>query len=301
MGIGDVHAVEGVTDCYYVDTGMFEEPELGAVYIYDTERPAIIDTGLGTNYGNILNGLEELGIGPSDLEAILLTHIHLDHAGGAGFLVEETDADVYVHTSGKQFIVDPGSLWEGTKGAVGEQIEFYVEPKPIPEERIETVEDGDVIDLGNRALDVHHVPGHAFHQVLFHDRDAAAVFAADAAGIYVPTLGSVIETSPPPGFDLEEVIEDANAIDGLDPATICYAHFGPAASDGRIEEYVGAITGWVEAVKRKRRELEDDDAVIEYFTESADVIGVWNDTKATAEVSMNVRGVFNYLDEKQGV
>ena len=299
MGIGDVHAVEGVTDCYYVDTGMFEEPELGAVYIYDTDRPAIIDTGLGTNYENILNGLEELGIAPADLEAILLTHIHLDHAGGAGFLIEETDADVYVHTSGKQFIVDPESLWEGTKGAVGHQIEFYVEPKPVPENRITTVEDGESIDLGDTTLDVHHAPGHAFHQVMFHDADNQTVFAADAAGVYVPQLDSVIETSPPPGFDLEAVLEDANAIDALDPETICYSHFGSIAADGRIEEYIESITEWVEAVERKREELEDDDAVIEYFTENADVIGVWNDTKATGEVSMNVRGVFHYLDEKR--
>ncbi len=297
MGIGDVHAVEGITDCYYVDTGMFSEPEFGSVYIYDTDTPTIIDTGLGTNYENILDGLEELGIEPSELESILLTHIHLDHAGGAGFLVEETDTDVYVHTSGKQFIVDPSSLWEGTKQAVGDQLEFYLEPKPIPEDRIKTVEDGDTIDLGAKTLAVHHAPGHAFHQVMFHDSTDDAVFAADAAGIYLPRLDSVIVTSPPPGFDLERVIADANAIDGLDPETICYAHFGPVNAKGRIEEYVEVITEWVEAVEQKRKEMGDDDAVVEYFIEQSELTEIWNETKATAEVEMNVRGVFHYLDE----
>jgi glyoxylase-like metal-dependent hydrolase (beta-lactamase superfamily II) len=297
MGIGDVHSVEGVPDCYCVDTGMFDEPEFGAVYIYDTDRPAIIDTGVGTNYENVLEGLREVGIEPDELESILLTHIHLDHAGGAGFLVEETDADVYVHESGKQFITDPGGLWEGTKEAVGDQIVFYTEPEPVPEGRIETFEDGDAIDLGGATLDVHRAPGHAFHQVMFHDADAAAVFAADAAGIYVPTLDAVTVTSPPPGFDLEAVVADARAIEELDPETICYAHFGPAPLDDRIDEYVEAITEWVEAVEEKRAELGDDEAVIEHFIEESELTEVWNETKAPAEISMNVRGVFHYLDD----
>jgi glyoxylase-like metal-dependent hydrolase (beta-lactamase superfamily II) len=297
MGIGDVHAVAGVPDCYYVDTGMFDEPELGSVYIYDTDRPAIIDTGLGTNHENIIDGLREVGIEPADLESILLTHVHLDHAGGAGFLVEKTGADVHVHESGAQFITDPEGIWEGTKQAVGDQMMFYTEPKPVPEDRLETFEAGATLDLGGATLDVHRAPGHAFHQVLFHDADAEAVFAADAAGVYVPALDSAQVTSPPPGFDLEDVVADARAIDALDPETICYAHFGPVPADDRIDEYVEAITEWVDAIERKREELGDDEAVIEHFIDEADITDVWNETKATAEVSMNVRGVFHYLDE----
>lgn len=298
MGIGDIYAVDAVPNCYYVDTGMYGTTGYGAVYIYDTERPAIVDTGIGTNYEYILEALEEVDIAPSELESMLVTHIHLDHAGGAGFLAAETDADVYVHKSGASFLADPERLWEGTKAAVGEQIQFYTEPSPVPEERIEPIEDGSTIDLGSRSLEVRHAPGHAFHQVVFYDGDADAVFAADAAGIYARHVETILETSPPSGFDLEAVIEDARMLQGMDPETICYAHFGPAPADEHLETYIAVITEWVESIEEKRSELEDDEAVIEHFLETSPVPDVWGGLKGTQEVVTNVRGVLQYLDDR---
>jgi glyoxylase-like metal-dependent hydrolase (beta-lactamase superfamily II) len=300
MGIGDVFEVEGVPDCYYVDTGMYDTAEYGAVYILDAERPAIVDSGIGTNYERILDALEEVGIAPADLEVIVLTHVHLDHAGGAGFLAAETGAEVHVHENGASFLADPEGLWEGTKRAVGDQIQFYTEPKPVAVDAIEQFHDGATIDLGDRELDVVHAPGHAFHQVVFHDADASAVYTADAAGIYVPAWDAIRETSPPPGFDLEQVIDDARAIARLDAETFCYPHFGEAPADDRIAEYVDAITRWVEAVAETRAELGDDDAVVEHFVEATDADEVWGAEKAAGEVAMNVRGVFHYLDERDG-
>jgi glyoxylase-like metal-dependent hydrolase (beta-lactamase superfamily II) len=184
MAIGDVYEVEPVRDCHYVDTGLYGTPGYGSVYLLDAERPAIVDSGIGTNYESILEGLETVGIAPADLEVIALTHVHLDHAGGAGFIAEETGADVYVHESGARFLEDPGPLWEGTRRAVGDQIAHYTEPRPLGADRLETLEDGDAIDLGDRTFDVHHAPGHAFHQVVFQESGDDVVFAADAAGIY---------------------------------------------------------------------------------------------------------------------
>ena len=299
MGIGDVSAVEGVPDCYYVDTGMYDTPEYGAVYVLDAERPAIVDAGIGTNYERILEALREVGIAPGDLAVIALTHVHLDHAGGAGFLAAETGAEVLVHESGSKFLVDPDRIWEGTKRAVGDQIEHYAKPDPVPATRIEPLHDGATVDLGDVRLDVYHAPGHAFHQVVFHDPVGEAVFVGDAAGIYVPARDAVRETSPPPGFDLEQVVADARMVSRLDPETLCYAHFGDAPADQRIAEYVDVITRWVEAIAEKRRELPDDDAVVEHFVASSDVGEVWGEAKAESEVAMNVRGVLHYLDERE--
>lgn len=296
MGIGDVYAVDAVPNCYYVDTGMYRTAGYGAVYIYDTERPAIVDTGIGTNYEYILDALYEVGIAPSALESMLVTHVHLDHAGGAGFLVTETDADVYVHESGVSLLADPGRLWEGTKEAVGEQIQFYTEPDPVPEERLESIEDGSTIDLGSRTLETRHAPGHAFHQVVFSDAEADAVFAADAAGIYARHIDTILETSPPSGFDLEQVIEDARMLRAIDPETICYAHFGPAPADGFLGTFLDVITEWVGSIEQMRAELKDDEAVTEHFVETSPVPDVWGDPKGTHEVVLNVRGVMQYLD-----
>jgi glyoxylase-like metal-dependent hydrolase (beta-lactamase superfamily II) len=299
MAIGDVFEVGSVPDCYYVDTGMYETPEYGSVYLLDAERPAIVDSGIGTNYERVLAGLESVGIAPADLEVVALTHVHLDHAGGAGFVADETGADVYVHETGAKFLASPERIWEGTRAAVGDQIRYYTEPEPVPVDAIEPIHDGATVDLGSTALDVHHAPGHAFHQVVFHDRAAETVFTADAAGIYVPEWDAVREMSPPPGFDLEQVVADARMIARLSPETLCYAHFGDAPADERLSEYVDVITRWVEAIARKRQELDGDDAVVEHFVEASDIGELWGEGKADGEIAMNVRGVLGYLDERE--
>ena len=88
MAIGDVFTVDGCSELHYVDTGMYDTAEYGAVYILDADRPALVDTGIGTRYEAILDALAEVGIAREDLEYILPTHVHLDHAGGAGYLAE---------------------------------------------------------------------------------------------------------------------------------------------------------------------------------------------------------------------
>ena len=295
MGIGDVRAVEGIPSCYYVDTGMFGTDGYGTVYVLDTPRPAIVDTGIGTDYERVREALSAVGIDRSELASVLVTHVHLDHAGGAGFLAAETDADVYVQESGASFLADPEGLWRGTKEVVGEQIDFYTEPKPVPRDRIETVDEGSTIDLGSRTLTVRHAPGHAFHQVVFHDAAAEAVFAGDAAGIYVRDADAVVETSPPPGFDLEGAVEDARMIREMDPETICYGHFGPASAEGRLETYVDVITEWVAWVERELEELGDEETVLERVLEASDRTELWDEPKASEEVALNARGVLHYL------
>jgi glyoxylase-like metal-dependent hydrolase (beta-lactamase superfamily II) len=302
MAPGDVSTVDtgDCTDLHYVDTGMYDTAEYGAVYVVDADRVAIVDTGIGTHYDRILDALDELGIDPSAVDVLAVTHVHLDHAGGAGFLAEACEnATVAVHERGARHLSDPGRLWEGTKGAVGDQIDYYTEPEPVSEERIRELADGDVIDLGNHELRVHHAPGHAPHQVVFEDPANDCVFVADAAGIYVPELDAVRQTSPPPQFDLEQVLDDVATLRELDPSTLCYPHFGPARTDERLAEYETVIQEWVDAVAEKRGELGDDRAVIDHFVETEEMNELWGDRKARGETSMNVRGVLSYLDRRE--
>jgi glyoxylase-like metal-dependent hydrolase (beta-lactamase superfamily II) len=302
MGIGDLYAVEtgDCADIYYVDTGMYDTPEYGAVYIIDAERPAIVDTGMGTRYENILAGLESVGIAPEDLAVIAPTHIHLDHAGGAGYLVEACpNAEVVCHELGAPHLIEPSRLWEGTKRAVGTQIQFYTEPRPVPEERITTVTDGDVVDLGDHRLDVHHAPGHAPHHCVFFDPTIDALFTADVAGIYAQRTDEILATSPPPNFDFEQVVEDARMCQALDPETLLYAHYGPAPADDRLEEYVEVTTEWVERIDRLRDEYADDEALIQHLVDTSHLDELWGETKGNAEVRMNAEGVLRYLDLRE--
>ncbi|MEM4780981.1 MAG: MBL fold metallo-hydrolase [Halalkalicoccus sp.] len=298
MAIGDYYPIDSCPGYYYLDTGMYDTERYGAVYIVDADRPALIDTGIGTNYEYVLEAMDSIGIAPGDLGVIAPTHVHLDHAGGAGYLAAECEnADVYVHEIGARHLVDPERLIAGTKAAVEDQWEYYAEPKPVPEGRIVELSDGDTIDLGDRALEVHHAPGHAPHQVIYHDPDAGAVATGDAAGIWVPQLETVRQISPSSNFDLEACLSDVETIRALDPETLLFGHFGPApASDELLDAYKQVLTEWVHAVEEKRAELGDDEAVIEHFAESTGMDEIWGERKARAEERLNVRGVLGYLD-----
>jgi glyoxylase-like metal-dependent hydrolase (beta-lactamase superfamily II) len=298
MAIGDVEPVVGTDDCYYVDTGMYDVPEYGSVYLLDADRPAVVDTGIGTNRDRVYEALASLDIGREDLEFVLVTHIHLDHAGGAGFLAEEyPNATVYAHERGVPHLVDPARLVEGTKAAVDDQWQFYVEPEPVPESRIEPLEDGDVLELGTHRLEVLEAPGHAPHQVVFHDEADDVLFAGDAAGIYVNSKDTVMQTTPPSQFHLERALDDARTIEDRDPAVLAYGHFGARRFEPEMaRRYRRTLVEWVEAIRQKRADLGDDAAVVDHFVENARHADVWGERKARDETRLNVKGVLGYLD-----
>lgn len=297
MAPGDVFAVETAPDVYYVDTGMYGTAEYGAVYIVDADRPAVLDTGIGTHRDRVFAAIESVGIAVEDLEIIAPTHVHLDHAGGAGFLAEAApEATVFVHEIGAPHLVDPGRLVEGTKQAVGDQWQYYVEPEPVPEDRVETIDGGDTIDLGDREIEVVYAPGHAPHQVIFHEPDTGWVHTADAAGIWVPSRGFIRETSPPPNFDLEQVLEDIDTIRDLEPETLLYPHFGDVTDvEAALDEFEETITAWVEDIEAVYDETGDEEATVEHFVERNEMESTWGELKARAETGMNVRGVLHYI------
>ncbi|MCL9814710.1 MBL fold metallo-hydrolase [Natranaeroarchaeum aerophilus] len=303
MAAGDVTEVTmgSCTDLYYVDTGMYDSPGYGAVYVLDAERPAVVDTGIGTNYEYVKDAIDTVGLTTEEIEVIAPTHVHLDHAGGAGFLAADCpNADVYTHEIGVPHLADPSRLVEGTRAAVGDQWQYYTDPKPVPEDRLRALTDGDVIDLGDHELRVHHAPGHAPHQVVFEDPANDAVFTADAAGIYVPELDRIEPTSPPSNFDLEGALDDVETLREIDPETLLFAHFGPAPTAGLLDEYETVLSEWVESVEEKRAVLGNDEAVVDHFVDGVDedLIEVWGEHKARAETAMNVRGVLGYLDHR---
>jgi glyoxylase-like metal-dependent hydrolase (beta-lactamase superfamily II) len=283
----------------YVDVELFDSPEYGSVYIVEGEEVALVDTGTGRNYERVLRALEQLDVGREQVGTILLTHVHLDHAGGAGPLARACpNADVYVHEAGERFLRDPDPLWAGTKEVLGERISYYREPEPIPDGRVRTVEDGDTVVAAGRELDVYHAPGHAFHQVVYHDRRSDGVFTGDAAGIYVPELGRVRHTSPPPGFDLEGCLADIDTLEALEPTALYFPHFGDQPTGELLETYRERLDSWVEEVRRVRERL-DGERLEEHFADRAETRGVWREEHARGEERMNVAGVVRYLETSE--
>jgi len=298
MTAGNPEPVAGHEDVYAVDTGMFDTAGYGAVYVIDAAEPTEIDTGTGANRDRIVDAVTAVGIGTDELSWIVPTHAHLDHAGGAGYLAEHyPNARIRTPERGVRHLIEPERLVAGTKAAVGDQWRHYAEPKPVPEDRIAGLSDGDSLHLGDRELVFRHAPGHAPHHGFYHDPDAGLVFTADAAGLYVPDRDAIRPTSPPPQFDLEQCLADVDAIVALEPETLCFAHFGPREFDRELlEDGKAAYVEWVDAVREARAELGDDDAVVADFEDRTDLADAWNGERARANAALNVRGVLAYLD-----
>jgi len=296
MAPGDLTAVDD-RPLYAVDTGMYDVEGYGSVYILDTDQPALVDTGLGTNRQHILEALDELGI--DDLAYIIPTHAHLDHAGGAGFLAAQfPEAEVLTHERAVRHLADPERLVAGTKAAVGEMWSYYTEPKPIPEDRIHGLADGDGVDLDSLRLTAHEAPGHAPHQHVL-ETDTGVVFTADAAGLYVPSRDEIRVTSPPPQFDVHQCLDDVSMIQSLDPELLCFAHFGPRTYDERLlDGYKRSLVEWVEAVRQRRAALADDEAVLQHFADHTEFTEIWGRQKGREEAKLNVRGVLSFLDRE---
>lgn len=300
MAIGDVSRVTvgECSDTYCLDFGLYGTPRYGAIYILDSERPAVVDTGTGANYELLCTALDSVGIALDELEIIALTHVHLDHAGGAGLLAGDCpNAEVYVHELGAPHIADPTQLVAGTKRVIGDLWAYHIDPEPIPESRIQTLENGDVIDLGDRELETYSTPGHAPHQVAFYDRTSDALFVADAAGMWLPDAELLTVTTPPPNFDLERWLDSHDAIREIDAGTFLYPHFGPRRAEGVIDDHERLLTAWVHDIETKRDEL-DDERLIEHFLDQSALRTALGEPAGSIPTRFSVQGVLVYLDNQ---
>ena len=257
MSIGEVSEViiDRVRDLYYLDAGLYGTPAYGAIYLYDTPRPTVIETSTGRNHALLLAALEALGIGKDELRNIILPHLHLDHANGAGRLAASCpNAAVFVHEHGAPFMTEPDRLVTGVKRVVSDLWDYHVEPVPIPADRITQLSDGDRIDLEDRTLDVLHVPGHTTHQIALVSGQSDALFTADEAGMWLPEHELLTVTTPPTTFDFEQNLPNLNRLASVAASTLLYTHFGPGRSAGHLWiTGMGSPTGSLGSRQDERR------------------------------------------------
>jgi len=155
-----------------IDTVMAGTRELNAAYLIRAAEPGLVETGPGADHVRLSASLDALGVGPTELAHVVVTHIHMDHAGGAGALARRfPNATVWVHEIGAKHLAEPSRLIASTARTYGEDrmLRLYGEMLPVDVDRIRAVVDGDEIPLGDRALTVVHTPGHASHHIALHD------------------------------------------------------------------------------------------------------------------------------------
>jgi glyoxylase-like metal-dependent hydrolase (beta-lactamase superfamily II) len=246
-----------------IDTFMGGRARYTAAYLLDAAEPTLVETGPGTSVEPVAAALDHVGIGPRALAHIVLTHIHLDHAGGVGQLAQRfPSATVWVHERGASHLVDPSRLVASTARIWGEREmrELFGPTEPVADERVRSLHDADVIRMGDRELEVLDTPGHASHHVALVDSRTGTVFTGDALGIHVPDLPVLRPATPPPEFDLERYVASIERIRAAARSTLLFAHFGPLSEvDATCDLAIRRVRDWAGVVKDALRETEDPD------------------------------------------
>lgn len=224
-------AVQVAEHVWVLDTLFQGEPGVIASYLLAGPRGlALVDVGSAASVEQVLAGVRAAGFDPSEIEHLVLTHVHLDHAGAAGTLVRLLPrAQVYVHRIGAPHLVDPTKLVSSAQRIYGDRMqELWGTMEPVPAARITQVDEGDVLRVGSHALHVLYTPGHAIHHVALYDEAHNAVFAGDVAGVRLAGMDFVRPPTPPPDLNLEDWMTSIKRLDALHLETLYLPHFGRA-------------------------------------------------------------------------
>lgn len=250
-------------DLYMIDAYMHDEEERLACYLFDTPTRVLIECGPSRTIGHLYDALVSLGI--DDIALLAVTHIHLDHAGGAGHFARRfPDARIGVHEKGARHLVSPERLWASAERIYTPQgmLDLWGPMEPIEQARLQVLGEGDSIDLGGgRVIDVMYTPGHAKHHIVFFEAESGACMIGDSVGLAFPHGHLVHPNTPPPDFDPHLVTQQMQRIAARDPEFLGFAHFGPDRTPGetldRAQERLWRWVRWVEGAAAE----ENDDLV----------------------------------------
>ena len=298
-----MYAAKVTERVYILDTYALGQPGTVSAYLIKGPKPALVDCGYASSYGNVLRGLAEVGVMPSDIRYVVPTHVHLDHAGAAGRLLKEMpNAQVVAHERGVPHLVDPTRLIESSTKVFGSTIMgLYGLPDPIPKDRITAVGEEGSLDLGDGlSATLMHTPGHAPHQISVVLDRTKAMFTADAVGIVYPGMKALIPTTPPPSFNPTELVATIGTIRQTKPEELLVPHFGARADvDWVFDRTAELVQRWVEEVKRVWKQgMTLDGATEAMLSEVAEDAGT-TDIPIYAQVSVrtSVMGIMHYLEK----
>jgi glyoxylase-like metal-dependent hydrolase (beta-lactamase superfamily II) len=257
-------------DISYIDLNFCETAKAIATGVYASDGGAVlIDPGPGSCVDTLRSSLSGQGIGVADIDAILLTHIHLDHAGATGLLVRDNPRiRVFVHEKGAPHIVDPSKLINSANQLWGVEgvARLWGQIIPVPEGNLHVLGERAEIRAGGRAFDVRYTPGHASHHVSYFDDRSGVVWAGDTAGLRFTSTVFTLPPTPPPDIDLEAWRDSLAKIRDWRPDTVFITHFG--AYGGAAEHLDHFERSLSEVAEMSRRIIQtdvSDDAKLEQF------------------------------------
>ncbi len=221
------------TGIYAFDAG-YVRPLMAAIHlIVDDGRVAIVDTASNAALSPTLGVLSQLGLTSASVDYVVLTHVHLDHAGGAGAMMAAfPNARLIVHPRGARHMADPGKLYAAVEAVYGaeEARTLYGQLIPVPAERIIAAADGQILSLGHRQLEILHTPGHAKHHICLFDHASRGVFTGDVLGLSYRELDVdgqpfLFPTTSPSQFDPDEMRHSVDAVMARDPEALYLTHY----------------------------------------------------------------------------
>jgi glyoxylase-like metal-dependent hydrolase (beta-lactamase superfamily II) len=258
----------------YVDLNFLGAPDIIATAVlHGASGVALIDPGPSTTHDNLTAALRQKGIGIADIRQILLTHIHLDHAGVTGTLVRENPAiEVFVHERGAPHMIDPSKLLASAGRLYGADMDrLWGDFVPVPAGRIRPLKGEEHVIAGGRDLDVAYTPGHASHHVSYFDASSRVAFVGDTAGIRRAGRDYILPPTPPPDIDLDAWRVSEDRILAWDPDTLFLTHFGPFhGARVHFQEMFTRLQAWSAIVRRLIADTSrDDDNRLQAFVDEA--------------------------------
>jgi glyoxylase-like metal-dependent hydrolase (beta-lactamase superfamily II) len=223
---------------------------------------AVVDPGPESRIETLLEGLSE------EPRALLLTHVHLDHAGATGALVERFPGlEVWVHVKGAPHLIDPERLLRSAERIYGDQMEpLWGRVVPVPERNVRVLEGGESISVDGRRLDVEYTPGHASHHVVYFDRTDGTAYVGDVAGVRIPPSNFVRPPTPPPDIDVEAWERSIDLVAARAPSRLALTHFGAVDEPGpHLEQTRMRLREQAELARTLLEELGDSDEAMKEF------------------------------------
>lgn len=299
----NVNITEVGKQIYMIDVEVAGLRNFVAAYVLKGESTAIVETGPASSVKNLLHGLKELDVKPEDVSYIAISHVHLDHGGGAGTLVKFLPkAKVIVHQRGAPHLANPEKLWQQSRTVLGGIAEIYGKPEPVSAERIIAASDGMMFDVGDGVgLRVVETLGHASHHLSYYEPSSNGIFTGDAVGIYLNEIDVIVPTTPSP-FRLDITLDSLEKLARLNPSFLYYTHFGKANNAvEKLQAYARQLNLWANIAKQalkmgeglewaSRKIAEVDEAVkkAKKYIKAHKVLG-------ETVLGESVRGVFDYV------
>jgi glyoxylase-like metal-dependent hydrolase (beta-lactamase superfamily II) len=247
-----------------IDLNFQGQPAIIASYVLRGPKGvAVIETGPASTYPALQAGLAGLGIELAQVSDILVTHIHLDHAGAAGWLARDSGATVHVHAVGAPHLVDPAKLLASARRIYGDALDMlWGETVPVPAAQVHALSDGDVVDAAGLRVQAVDTPGHAWHHMAY--LWEGRCFTGDVAAVCLPGQRHVRLPTPPPEIDLPAWRRSLARLRAQRPDQLLPTHFGPAAVDTlshlqAVEEQLDAIAGFV---RQRWQAGQDSESII---------------------------------------